>query len=299
MSSAEGDRAVAAAEKKLKGNMFGFGKDPDGAIDDFKRACNNFKVASEYNAAARCQMRIAEIAEKQGEYYEVASACMEAAKLHIRAGGVDAAVKSLQKAKYLYIQNGKVTQAARACKELANAVKDGGEDEKILAMRTFTEAAQLYDSESQYTEKHKMHLEAATLKCELGQYLEAAQLFESVANDYVNNNLLKYSARDHYMNAILCYMAVNDTSTAANKREEFVVNDVTFEDSRQNKLVSNCLGAMLAGKDEDFATAVSEYDSITKLDKFRVELLLAAKRHISTNVGGGVDFAEDDEEDLT
>ena len=46
MSQAEGDKAVADAEKKLKGNMFGLGKDPDAAVDCFKRACNNYKVAA-------------------------------------------------------------------------------------------------------------------------------------------------------------------------------------------------------------------------------------------------------------
>jgi hypothetical protein len=45
MSRAEGDAAVAMAEKKLKGSMFGLSKDPDGAVDAFKRACNNYKVA--------------------------------------------------------------------------------------------------------------------------------------------------------------------------------------------------------------------------------------------------------------
>lgn len=45
MSSADGDAAYAAAEKKLKGSMFGLSKDPDAAVDNFKRACNNYKVA--------------------------------------------------------------------------------------------------------------------------------------------------------------------------------------------------------------------------------------------------------------
>jgi hypothetical protein len=45
MSVELGDKAFAEAEKKLKGSMFGFGKDPDAAVDCFKRACNNYKVA--------------------------------------------------------------------------------------------------------------------------------------------------------------------------------------------------------------------------------------------------------------
>jgi hypothetical protein len=45
MSVELGDKAYAEAEKKLKGNMFGLGKDTDAAVDSFKRACNNYKVA--------------------------------------------------------------------------------------------------------------------------------------------------------------------------------------------------------------------------------------------------------------
>lgn len=45
MSRQEGDRAYADAEKKLKGNFMGLGKDPDAAVESFKRACNNYKVA--------------------------------------------------------------------------------------------------------------------------------------------------------------------------------------------------------------------------------------------------------------
>ena len=41
----QGDKAFADAEKKLKGNFMGLGKDPDAAVDCFKTACNNYKVA--------------------------------------------------------------------------------------------------------------------------------------------------------------------------------------------------------------------------------------------------------------
>ena len=45
MSRSEGDKAYADAEKKLKGSFMGLGKDPDAAVESFKRACNNYKVA--------------------------------------------------------------------------------------------------------------------------------------------------------------------------------------------------------------------------------------------------------------
>lgn len=97
-------------------------------------------------------MRVADVSEKQGEHWDVAAACMEAAKLYIKAGDQNSAVACLQRAKDLYIQSGKVSQAARACKELAMNVKDGDKPAQQLALQTFMEAAKLYDSESQYTE---------------------------------------------------------------------------------------------------------------------------------------------------
>lgn len=45
MSRNEADKAYADAEKKLKGSFMGLGKDPDAAVESFKRACNNYKVA--------------------------------------------------------------------------------------------------------------------------------------------------------------------------------------------------------------------------------------------------------------
>jgi hypothetical protein len=45
MSAEQGRQCVKDADKKLKGNFLGMNKDPDGAVDDLSRACNNFKVA--------------------------------------------------------------------------------------------------------------------------------------------------------------------------------------------------------------------------------------------------------------
>lgn len=97
-------------------------------------------------------MRVANVAQKQGEDWDVAAACMEGSKLYIKANDQNSAVSCLHRAKNLYIQSGKVSQAARACKELASNIKDGDKAQQQLALQTFMEAAKLYDSESQYTE---------------------------------------------------------------------------------------------------------------------------------------------------
>jgi hypothetical protein len=103
--------------------------------------------------AALCQERIAQVSEKQGEFYEIAAACMEASKLYIKAQDMQSAVASLQRARNLYVQHGKISQAARACKDLATALKDNGDkDSTRLALESYLDAARMYETDSAYSE---------------------------------------------------------------------------------------------------------------------------------------------------
>ena len=94
-------------------------------------------------------MRIAEISLKAGEEYDAASALLEAAKMQARFN-INEAIKSMSSAKDLYVQKGRVSQAARACKEMAIALKVENPE---LSIKAFQEAASLYDSENSPTEQ--------------------------------------------------------------------------------------------------------------------------------------------------
>lgn len=139
-----------------------------------------------------------------------------------------------------------------------------------------------------------MKLEAAMLQASMTKYTLAADLFESVAAEYVTTNLLKYSAKEHYMSAVMCWMAEGDVTTALKKREAFQMADSQFNGSPQDSFLGKCLDAMVAGSPDDFATAVQEWESMSKLEPFRVKLLLAAKESIAI---GGPDLLEDDQDD--
>ena len=91
--------------------------------------------------------------ESQGEFYETAAACMEASKLYMKDKNMAAATGALQRARNLYVQHGKISQAARACKELANALRDNGDpDSARLALETYKEAARMFETDSAYTD---------------------------------------------------------------------------------------------------------------------------------------------------
>ena len=165
--------------------------------------------------AAKCQERIARIGELQNEFYEVAAASMEASKLYIKAKDMQAAVASLQRARNLYVQHGKISQAARACKELATALKENGDkDSTLLALESYMEAARMYETDSSYSEMVRtaalliaylhdavqpVHVDAQ-LYCTctssmLALALHGCQIFEAAAILQISSAMIAWSSR--------------------------------------------------------------------------------------------------------
>ena len=50
--------------------------------------------------------------------------------------------------------------------------------------------------------------EAAQLACDLKRYPEAIEFWEKVAAMSLESNLTKYSVKDYYLNAGMCYLAI-------------------------------------------------------------------------------------------
>lgn len=113
--------------------------------------------------------------------------------------------------------------------------------------------------------------------------LAAITIYEKVAAVSLESNLLKWSVKQYYMKALLAYLvlASNElgvsTDDVREKRAEYCSLDPTFEETREDNLITGALNAVEEGDPEAFATACSEFDEITKLDQWQTTLLLKAK----------------------
>ena len=67
--------------------------------------------------------------------------------------------------------------------------------------------------------------------------------------------------------------------------------DPSFGNSRECKLLNELADAAEAGDQDAFATALAEYDAMSRLDPWKTKLLLVAKQRIAQ--------AEEDEDALT
>ena len=130
-----------------------------------------------------------------------------------------------------------------------------------------------------------------------GDYLKAIGIYEQVAKACVDNNLLKFSAKGHLLLACLCLMCCSRPDVVAEKIEEYKDVDFNFDKSREAVLAEGCVRAMEEGDVDGFTGAVADFDSLTRLDGFKTEMLLRAKRKMTS--GGGEGELSGDEEDLT
>ncbi|CAD5118496.1 DgyrCDS7193 [Dimorphilus gyrociliatus] len=105
--------------------------------------------------------------------------------------------------------------------------------------------------------------------------------FIKIAQAVLGNQLLKYSAADHLFKAALCRLAmdkdVTDANTALEKYEKMMPS---FADKREAKLLKKLIEAIEDSNPDNFADAVKEYDSISRLDQWYTAILLKIKKGI-------------------
>lgn len=90
-------------------------------------------------------------------------------------------------------------------------------------------------------------------------------MFEEVAQDFVENNLLKYSAKSHLLSAGLCKMCYAEVESLESMIERYKEIDLSFGNSRECQLLTDIVEAMRAGDDQKFQYDITQYDSLSKI----------------------------------
>ncbi len=204
-------------------------------------------------------------------------------------------LRALHSAVGHYTDIGRLGMAARSLRDVAETMEKGGLKEE--AIEFFTQAGDLYAGEEQPSEANKCRLRVAALSAEVERYAPAAAIFEEVGAAAVDNPLLKYGAKGHFLNAGICVLAAHggdDPVAVGAALDRYEAADGSLAGSREGDLL-RALAAAAAGRDPDaFTSALAEFDAMTRLDAWKTALLLRVKKRIA---GGGA--AEGGEEDLT
>ncbi|KAL1558648.1 alpha-soluble NSF attachment protein-like [Salvia divinorum] len=257
---AQGEEFERKAEKKIKGWGM-FGSKYEDAADLYQKAANSYKLSKSWDRAASAYIKLASCNLKSDSKHEAATAYVDSANCYKKISPKQA-ISCLDQAVNLLLEINRLNMAAKYC--------------KIEEVNT---------SSSQCRQK------VAEFSAQLGKYHTAAEIYEQEAGYALSNNLLKYGARGHLLNAGICQLCKGDIIAINKALERYQDLDPTFSRTRECRLLANLAVAFDEEDAAKFTIAVKEFDSITKLDAWKTTLLLRVKEHIKAK--------ELEEDDLT
>ncbi|QHO27210.1 Alpha-soluble NSF attachment protein [Arachis hypogaea] len=179
--------------------------------------------------------------------------------------------------------------AAKYLKEIAELYESEQNIEQAIAY--YEKSADFYENEEGTTSANQCKAKVAQFASQLEQYQKAIEIYEDIARQSLNNNLLKYGARGHLLNAGICQLCKGDVVAITNALERYQEMDPTFGGTREYRLLANIASAMDEEDVTKFTEVIKEFDSMSPLDSLKTTLLLRVKEKLKAK--------ELEEDDLT
>lgn len=307
----KGNAFLQEAESTLKKSTW-FASSSERKFEDaaecFVKAANAYKVGGCNDEAGSAYQRAADLYKGKLMSLGEASKCLSDAGACLKKSNPAEAIGCYRSAVTLLCDAGRLNQAAKLSKQIAEifendgvVAEDGGGGNAVsAAIASYQQAAELFEMEQAKSQASSCLQKVAELSSgamDPPELLQAAEIYESLGRQCLESNLLKYNAKTHFLNGVMCHLANGDSIGASQALARFDNLDYTFADSREGKFGKQLLECVEEFDPEGFATACFEYDRISKLDPWKTGMLVRVKRSIedSTGDGGG----DDDDVDLT
>jgi len=280
------DKAAATASGGF--SLFG-GREQkwENAADLYNQAANAFRLQKSNKEAGQAFEKKADIElTKLNEPDDAANTMQEAFKMYRKDHAVDAA-RVIEVAINHYTSKGNFRRAATQKQNVAELYEvEIGDQQK--AMEAYETAASWFESDNAEALANKLYLKVADIAALKGDYYKAIENFDKVATTSVSNNLMKWSVRDYFLKAALCHLATGDLVATTRAIQKYVAMDSTFVGTREHQLITDLAETVEAGDQEAFADKLFQYDQMSKLDKWKTEILLKIKGAIEEK---GEDFS--------
>ncbi|KAG8481713.1 hypothetical protein CXB51_026596 [Gossypium anomalum] len=303
---ARGEEFEQKAEKKLSGWGL-FGSKHEDAAELFDKAANCFKLAkscnslqslsvtiflkswdkagSTYVKLANCNLKVSPSLESK---HEAAQAYVDAAHCYKKTN-VKEAISCLKEAVNMFCDIGRLSMAAKYYKEIAELYESEQNTEQ--AIDYYEKAADFFQNEDISTSANQCKQKVAQFAAQIEQYQKAVEIYEDIARQSLSNNLLKYGAKGHLLNAGICQLCKGDVVAITNALERYQELDPTFSGTREYKFLADIASSIDEEDVTKFTDVVKEFDSMTPLDSWKTTLLLRVKEKLKAK--------EMEEDDLT
>ena len=281
------DELVRRARSKLAPGFFGkmfSSKESriDEAMDLLKSAANIYKIRKNWQKAGETYEELGRLDGESGggmgySFYQDAAHCFSFVDKVRSDQNLDRAIESCEKA-------GKYMQAGKMAQRIANEFEENFNYEK--AIEKYKKAAEYYAMESQNTKSMQQQclLKVADLMCisnHKDMLTEAPKIYEKLGMQYLTTPLLKSSAKDMFFKCVMIFIAKKDEVTAEISLKKYLLEDPTFDDTRDSKFLKNAIKFISDPPDPDsFRKEIQSYKTLRELDKWKLTMFAMAIKNI-------------------
>jgi tetratricopeptide (TPR) repeat protein len=245
-------------------------------------AANIYKIRKDWKKAGETYEEIARLELEQGGstayvHYQNAAHCFSFVDKVRSNQNLDAAIESCVKA-------GKYMQAGKTAQRIATECEENFDYPN--AIDKYKKAAEYFAMESQNTKSMQQQclLKVADLMCisnHKDMFTEAPKIYEKLGMQYLTVPLLKSSAKDMFFKNVMCYVAKKDEVTAEVNLKKYLLEDPTFDDTRDSKFLKAVIKCITEPYDvEGFRKEVQSYKTVRELDKWKLNMFAMAIKNI-------------------
>lgn len=263
-----------AGDKEL--NRFRlFGSGHEAAVEFYSQAAAAYTVDKKFQEAGAAFVKAASCHLKLNDPYEAACSYADAGRCYGKVSPSDARTWYLRAVEILQTL-GKISMVARYHVKVAKIYETELNHQE--AMKHYSQAADLFSAEDAEASALECKLKVATYAGLLEQYSDAIEEFEEAARKSISNSLRQFSVKDYLLNAGICQLARGDTVSCIRAVERYGDLDPSWSQSRQGGFYRKMVEAQDV---ETFTQAVTEFDSLIRLNDWRTTLLLRVKRRMT------------------
>jgi len=285
---------VKKAEEKLKGGFLSFltgGPKYDEASELYQQAANQFKLQKAWQEAANCFAQCAHCAHESGSSSDEANHLKEAGNVMKKVSTAQA-VEYFEKAIGIYSAGGRFQESGKLLMSIAELY----ETERLQPKQVkdfYKRASEMFElddhGKSNFT---KCNLKVAEYAAKDGELDEAIRIFESEGEKALQNQLLQYGAKDHFLRAGILHLCGGDSVTVNLAVERYRSLDPRFEGSREGDLLAGLAEAFENQDVETFVDKLGEYDCVSKLDPWKTEFFIKVKDLMSKDSANTVESVD-------
>jgi len=239
----KGEEFMMLGDKKIRGGLmdklFGNkGERAEEACEFYKQAATNFKLAKQWENASNAFLRCLEC-DKMSHGGEGADFLVQASEV-MRKVNTATAIQYMNEAIELYFKDHRISYAAKLKKTIAEIYE--ADQEMVLAIKAYQEAADLFETEPDNTSNHnQMLLKVAELSSlqKDATFIDAIKVYEKIADKYLENKLTAPSARELFFKAALLHLCNDDSVGCRNGLEKYADHDPSLQSTREYKFALN------------------------------------------------------------